>query len=98
MTCGGVQYHSGTSKLICEISRWTGSCVMQFLLEGHPKPTMILYLCQSRCFSIRGGDALSCMWDVESFLEQSLICWLITGFECVFTLVQVRLSGVKKIL
>ena len=80
---------------------------MWFLPEGRPKETMIHHLCGSGecttifCFSIRGGDGrvsvLSHSWNVESFLEWLLMRWVITGLGCVFTLVQVRLGGVKKI-
>ena len=54
------------------------------------------------CFSIRGGDARvsapSRTWSVEGCLEQSLICWVITGLRSVFALVRVRLIDVKEIL
>ena len=43
MTSGGDLCHVGTSKLICGTNRWTGPCVMQFLLEGHSEHTMIHY-------------------------------------------------------
>ena len=43
MTSGGDLCHVWTSKLICEINRWTGPCVMQFLLEGRSEHTMIHY-------------------------------------------------------
>ena len=82
------------SKLIFEINRWTGPCVMRFLSEGCSEHTMILHLCGSGkyttvlCFSIRGGDASvpapSRTWDVEGFLERSLMCWVITRLGCVF--------------
>ena len=53
------------------------------------------------CFSTRRGDARvsapSCTGSVEGILEQFLMCWVITGFTCVFTLIQVRLSDFKKI-
>ena len=107
MTSGGELCHMGTSKLICEANRWTGSCVMQFSPKGCSKQTMILHLCGSAkyttvlCFNIRGGDArvpaTSRTWGAEGFLERSLMCWDITGLKCVFTLVHVRLSDVKKI-
>ena len=51
--------HVGTSKLICDANRWTGSCVMRFLPKGRSEYTMILHLCGGRkyttvlCFSIR---------------------------------------------
>ena len=107
LTSGEDLCHGGTSKLICGANRWTGSCVMRFLPEGCSKQTMTLHLCGSGeyttvlSFSIRGGDARvsapSCTWTVEGFLEWPLMCWVITGLGCVFTLVQVRLSDIKKI-
>ena len=79
MTSGGDLCHVGTSKLICEANRWTGSCVMRFLRFFRSEQTMILHLCGSGeyttvlCFSIRGGDArvsaLSRPWSMEGFLE-----------------------------
>ena len=82
MTFGRNLCHIGTSKLICEADRWTGSYVMRFLLEGHSEQTMILHLCGCEkyttvlCFSIKGGDARVPApfhtWGVEVFLEQSL--------------------------
>ena len=107
MTSGGDLYCIGTSKLTCLANQWTDSCVMRFLPEGRCKQTMILNLCGSAkyitvlCFSIRGGDtrvpAPSCTWGVAVFLERSLMCWVIIGLWCVFTLVQMRLSDVEKI-
>ena len=106
-TSAGDMCHVGTSKLICEANRWTGSCVMWFLLEGRSEQTMIIHLRGSGeyttvlCFSIRGGDprvsAPSRTWSLEGFLEWPLMYWVITGLGCVFTLIQVRLSDVKKI-
>ena len=102
----GTLCHIRTSKLIYEANQWTGSCVMLFLPERHSEQTMILNLCGSAkyitvlCFSIRGGDAgVSApyrTWGVEGFLEGSLMCWVITGWECVFTMVQMRLKDIKK--
>ena len=63
MTSGWDLCHIGTSKLICEANRCTGSCVVQFLPEGCSKQYMIFHLCESAkyttalCFSIREGDA-----------------------------------------
>ena len=84
MTSGGDLYHVGTSRLMCEANRWTGSCVMRFLPEGRSKQTMILYLCGSGeyttvlRFSIRGSDAMVSApfrtWIVEIFLEWPLMC------------------------
>ena len=101
-------YHVGTRKLICEANQCTGTCLMQFLSKGCSKQTMILHLRGSSkyttalCFSIRGGDARvstpSCTCSVEAFLEWHLMCWVNIWLECVFTLVQVRLSDVKNIL
>ena len=94
MTSGGGLCHVGTSKLICETNRWTGPCVMRFLLEGRSELTMIPHLCGSRkyitvlCFSIRGGDARvpapSCSWGVDGFVERSLMCWVLARFGYVF--------------
>ena len=93
MTSGGDLYHVGPSKLICQTNRWTGPCMMQFLVEGYSEHTMKLHLCGSGkytsvlCFSISGGDARvpapSRTWGMESFLERSLMCWVITGLGCV---------------
>ena len=106
MTSSGDLCHIRTSRLIYEANQWTGSCVMQFLPEGHSELNVILNLCGSAkyitvlCFSIRGGDAgVSApyrTWGVEGFLEGSLMCWVITGWECVFTMVQMRLKDIKK--
>ena len=107
MTFGRDLCHVGTTKLICKANQWTGCCVMRFFPEGCSEQSMILHLCGSGeytlvlCFSIRGDDGRvsapfrTC--SVEGLLERSLICWFITVLECVFTLVQVRLSDVKKI-
>ena len=85
----------------CEISRWTGSCMIQFLLKGHSKQTMIHHFCGSgkytavSCFSIRGNVARWCP-------GSQLGCGGFPGTVCcarssqgwgVFTLVQVRLGG-----
>ena len=93
MTSGGDLYHVGPSKLICETNRWAGPCVMQFLAKGYSEHTMILHFSGSEIctsvlyFSIRGGDARvpapSRTWSVESFVERSLICWVIAGLGCV---------------
>ena len=98
MTFGMDLCHIGTSKLICVANRWTGSCAMMFLTEGHSKQTMTLNLwgrvkyITVLCFSIRGSDARvpapSHTSVMEGFLEGSLLCWVITGWECVFTMVQ----------
>lgn len=79
MTSGGDWYYAGTSKLIEEISRWNGSCVMRFLLESRSRQTMILHLCASgeyttvMGFSIRRGNARfsapSRSWSMEDFQE-----------------------------
>ena len=45
MTSDGNLCHVGTTKLICETNRWTGSFVMWFLQEGHSEHIMILHLC-----------------------------------------------------
>ena len=84
MTSGGDLCHVGTSRLMCEANRWTGSCVMRFLPEGRSKQTMILYLCGSGeyttvlRFSIRGSDDMVSApfrtWIVEIFLEWPLMC------------------------
>ena len=107
MTSGGDLCLVGTSKLICKANRWTVCCVMRLFPEGCSKQSMILHLCGSGeytivlCFSIRGDDGRvsapfrTC--SVEGFLERFVMCWVITVLECVFTLVQVRLSDVKKI-
>ena len=93
MTSGGDLCHVGTSKLISETNRWTGPCVIQFLLEGRSE-TMLHHWCGNGKyttvlrFSIGGGDArapapfhtLGC----GGFLERSLMCWVITGLGCVF--------------
>ena len=107
MTSGWDLCHVGTGKLTCEANRWTGSCVVRFLPECRSKQTMILHLYGGGeystvlSFSIRGGDARvsapSHTWSVEDFLEWPLMWWVIIGLGCVFTLVQVRLSDVKKI-
>ena len=63
MTSGGDLCHVGTSKLICEKTRWTGPCVMRFLPEGRSEQTIILHWCGSgkyatvSCFTTGGGDA-----------------------------------------
>ena len=105
MIYSGDLYHIGSSKLICEANRWTGSCVMRFLRKDCSEQDMIL--CGSAkyttflCFSIQGGDARvpaqSHTSSVEGFLERSLTCWLITVLSYVSILIQVRLSYVKKI-
>ena len=94
ITSGGNLCHAGTSKLICETNRWSGSCVVRFLPEGSSEQTMILHLSESGkytrvlCFSIRGGHARvpapSLTLDVECFMERSLMCWVISGLGFVF--------------
>ena len=62
ITSGGGLCYVGTSKLICEANRWTGSCVMRFLPKRCSEQTVILDLCGSGKyttalrFRIRGGD------------------------------------------
>ena len=64
-------------------------------LCGSEKCTAVLY------FRITGGDAriptLSPTWGKEGFLESSLITWSSQGCRVFVTMVQVRLSDVKKI-
>ena len=107
VTSVGDLNHVGTSKLIFEANRWTGFCVMSFLPKDCSEQIMILHLCKSGecttvlCFTIRGGDVKvsppSCTWSIEGFLKGPLMCWIVTGLGCVFTLVLVRFSDVKKI-
>ena len=94
-------------KLICEANQCNGSCVMRFLPKGYSEQTMILHLCGSGKytpilrFSIRGSEARVLApfgtWSVQGFLERCLMCYVITGLGCIFTLIQMRLSDVKKI-
>ena len=93
MTSGGDLYHARTSKLIRVANRWTGPCVMQFLLEGHSE-IMLHHWCGNGKyttvlpFGIGGGDArvpapfhtLGC----GQLLEHSQMSWIIARLGCVF--------------
>ena len=79
---------------------------MRFLMEGRFEQTMVLHLCGSGkyttvlCFSIIGDDiripAPSCNWGVDGFLERPLMCWVNTGLGCVFAMLRVKISDLKK--
>ena len=75
-------------------------------MEGRFEQTMVLHLCGSGkyttalCFSIIGDDsripAPSCNWGVDGFLERPLMCWVNTGLGCVFAMLRVKISDLKK--
>ena len=76
MTSGGDLCHVGMSKFISGTNRWTGPCVIQFLLEGRSE-TMLHHWFGSEkyptvlCFGIGGGDARFPVpfptWGLEGF-------------------------------
>ena len=71
-----------------------GPCMMRYLPEGVSEQAIILHLrgsgkyATALCFSIRSGDtrvpAPFRTWDMERFLERSLLWWVMTGLGCVF--------------
>ena len=88
-------------KLICEISQWTASCVFTestFWTDICGKAENILQCRVLALGEIMPGDAPSHSWGVEGFQELPLICWIIAVLGSIFTLVQIRLIGVKKII
>ena len=96
----------GTSKLINDTDRWTGTCVIQLLLEGRSE-TMIHQHCGSRkhstdlCFSIGGADAkipaLFHTWGVEVSWSVLWCAESLQDWGVFFILVKVRLCDAKKI-
>ena len=106
MTSNGDLCHVGTSKLISETNRWTGPCVIQFLLEGRSE-TMLHHWFGSEkyptvlCFGIGGGDARFPVpfptWGLEGFWSVLWCAESLQDWGVFFILVQVRLHDVKKI-
>ena len=105
-TSGEDLCHAGTSKLIRETNRWTGSCVMQFLPEGRLE-TMLHPWCGSGkyttvlCFGIGRDDARIPApfhtWSGEGFWSFLWCAESSRDWVLFFFLGQVRLRDVKKI-
>ena len=106
MTSGGDLCHVGMSKFISGTNRWTGPCVIQFLLEGRSE-TMLHHWFGSEkyptvlCFGIGGGDARFPVpfptWGLEGFWSVLWCAESLQDWGVFFILVQVRLHDVKKI-